>query len=367
MSCNSFSSKRIKLIAQKYTDVVQRDSETGCAIFTLQGARVLGLFPKKEGQNLLWVNSDFEMILKEQQPFVGGERLWLSPERSFFYENPRDFEGFHIPSEIDPGEYEHLENLQPEDKFFVFESKFSLLEYDNNNIFDANIARRQFALIPDPYKTGLDYIGVTISDTIAVNTPEIKMSVCSITQVCNGGYKAAGTAIVRSSPDTQFIHYYPGQVPPEWIEKSKKYSRFKIDSLKRYRTGLAPDAIDLKNPCKIIYIAPDPMDSSSWSCVIKRSSDLPQTKEQCVDIPRTNPQGSGAALKVFNSGPDSDNKQENIIYFGELELQFAKGKKIGRKTVSKATHELLGYRGTKEEMLALARTALSLSDTPELY
>jgi hypothetical protein len=150
MNYKFLSSKELISIAEKYTDVITKETESGLLIFTERGARILGMFPKAEGDNALWVNADLETYLQEHQTLVGGDRLSISPEKSFFYENPRDFEGYHVPSEIDPGEYKCFDRT---DKI-IFENTFSLLRYDKNKLFDNSVEKRQFKLVSDPYSTG---------------------------------------------------------------------------------------------------------------------------------------------------------------------------------------------------------------------
>ena len=105
MSHKMLSFDQVKAIAGKYSDVIVKESSTGRMLFTVYGGRLLGVWPKSDGHNPLWIYPDLESTMKTGEWMIGGERLWIAPERHFFYENPRDFEGFHVPAEIDPGEY----------------------------------------------------------------------------------------------------------------------------------------------------------------------------------------------------------------------------------------------------------------------
>jgi hypothetical protein len=60
-------------------------------------------------------------------------------------------------------------------------------------------------------------------------------------------------------------------------------------------------------------------------------------------------------------------ENEPLHAFGEIELQLLKGVTNGNKTVSTATHELLGYIGRKEEIEEVAKSALAIDTVPELY
>ncbi|MEM2795632.1 MAG: hypothetical protein QXY49_07245, partial [Thermofilaceae archaeon] len=68
-----------------------------------RGGRILTL--QYDGLNLLWVNPNIKLVLETGGWNTGGLRLWISPERSFFYEKPAEFGGWFCPSGIDPAEF----------------------------------------------------------------------------------------------------------------------------------------------------------------------------------------------------------------------------------------------------------------------
>jgi hypothetical protein len=104
---------------------------------------------------------------------------------------------------------------------------------------------------------------------------------------------------------------------------------------------------------------------SKWLCVIKRSNDIPKTQIDCVDMAKSNPDGPKGAVQAFNT--DHGTIEPVALACGELGLQLAKGVVTDTKTISKGKHELLSYMGSREELLALAKTALQLDEIPELF
>lgn len=360
MSYKSFSSKELKSITERYTDGIVKETETGILLFIQQGARLLGMYPGSEGDNVLWVNADLETNLEEHQPLVGGESLEISPERNFYYENPRDFEGYRIPFEIDPGEYKLIDDSVA----VIFKSTFSLLEYDRNKLFDNSHEKREFKVIQDPYNTNLPYAGVSITDTVSINAKDIEMCACSLAQVYTYGPTAPGTAFFPVKSDCKLLSYFD-PIPPDRVKIFQNYARFKIDADKNLKLAIRPEDMCFDNPCKIVYLSPSPSNKSVWSCLIKRCNDMPKSQAECVDMSRSNPDGPKGAIQAFNHGPVSIG--ERAFPIGELELQLSKGVIKGKNTVSKGIHELLGYTGSKDEMLELAKTALQLKMAPMLY
>ncbi len=361
MFYRTFSFQELKVITERYTNIIVKKNENGVMLFTQQGARLLGMFPDSEGDNVLWVNRDVENFIPKHYALVGGERLWISPERNFYYENPRDFAGYRIPHEIDPGEYECLEG----DDSIVFANSFSLLEYDQNKLFDNSLEKRSFSLVPDPYNTDLPYIGVSITDEISVNDSSIEMCAWSLAQVYTGGPESPGTALFPITGNCEPISYFD-PIPPDRVDVCNGYVRFKIDGSFSNKLGIRPEDCNLDIPCKALYLSKTPSDNATWFCVIKRSNDVPHSQEECVDTAMSDPAGPKGAVQAFNT--DHGSKEELSAFpCGELGLQLSRGIVEDNRTVSKGTHELLGYTGSKDEMLELAQSVLRIEETPKLY
>ena len=360
MSYRNFSFEQLKSIVEKYTDVIVKETESGRLLFTQHGAKLLGMYPEGKEYNALWVNRDLENVLGERQAMVGGERLWISPERDFYYENPRDFEGYHFPWEIDPGEYKHIKSKTA----ITYKNTFSLLEYNHNKVFDNSEEKRSFKIINDPYKTGLPYTGVSITDSISINDTEIEMCAWSITQVITCGPEFPGTALFPVKPKCKYISYFD-HITPDRIDIFEHFARFKIDGRYSCKLGIRPEDIHFDNPCKAVYLTPTLSNQSVWSCVIKRSNDIPQTQNDCVDMAKSDPEGPKGAVQAFNT--DHGTIEPVALPCGELGLQLNKGIVKDGKTVSKAKHELLAYTGSKNKLLELAKTALQIDEIPKLF
>ncbi|MFP4416951.1 MAG: hypothetical protein ACLFSB_06740 [Chitinispirillaceae bacterium] len=356
MSYPSFSLEQLKAVTAKHSDIIISETDSGALLFTTYGARLLGLFPERNGHNLLWVYAHVEESMRTGQWLTGGERLWIAPEKYFYYENPRDFEGFHVPAGIDPGSYAHLADL-------TFGNEFSVLNYSTNETYDECIQKRVFSQLEDPYQTGLAYAGVSITDMVSFPAPDLDIAAWSLSQVYTCGPERNGTVLFPMKSSGRILSYF-SPIPPDRAEVCNQYGRFKIDSNAWYKMAIRPEDTKEDNPCKLVYVSPDPT-TDAWHCLIKRSDDIPLTQDQCVDAPRENPQGEKGAIQSYNNAPGYTGT--DTVLYGELELQLKKGASGNGKTVSEATHELLGYTASKEDILSLAKKALGTDSIPELY
>lgn len=360
MLYKSFTIEELKSIAEKHTNVIIKESESGTLLFTQHGARLLGLFPDRNASNVLWVNENLDKNIDEHHAHIGGERLWISPERNFYYENPRDFEGYRIPFEIDPGEY----RLLFENDTISFENNFSLLEYDQNKLFDNSQAKRKFTIIKDPYDTNFSYAGVSITDSMSINDPNIEMCAWSLAQVYTCGIESPGTAFFPANSKCDLISYFD-PISTDRATSHGDYISFKIDGYFSSKVGIRPEDINFDIPCKAAYLSPGPLQNDLWFCTLKRSNDIPKSQNDCVDMTKNDSQNSKCAIEAFNT--DHGSIEPQSFPCGEISLQFNKGIEKNGHTISKASHELLAYCGNKDEMIDLVKTVLKIETMPELF
>ncbi|NLG16127.1 MAG: hypothetical protein GX556_02215 [Fibrobacter sp.] len=336
------------------TSITVRQTGTGTLLFSEFGARLIGLFPSVSDYNLLWTAHDLKSKIDCNSWLTGGERLWLAPQRDFFFENPRDFEGFRVSPEIDPGVYNHKGGL-------YYESIFSLLDCMRNRVYSESKVTRSFQPVEDPYPYGLPFAGVRITEYLSISTPQLDICPWTITMVNSCGPQNPGTALFPIKKNSSLLSYFD-PVPPDRASVENGYARFLMDSKMALKLALSPENIVWENPAKILYVSPFP-DSSRWFCTVKRSSDLPRNQENCVDVSSSDPTGLKGAIQAYNNFSEGHDK----MLYGEIELQLKKGQTVGGKTECRATHELLGYSGSKDEILSLAGNILGTGEKPGIY
>ena len=338
---------------EKKTQAIRRKTATGATIFTEAGARLLGLFPSTNLPNTLWVADDIDKKIDSGDWLTGGERLWIAPQRDYFFTNPQDFDGFHVSAHLDPGIY-----LQKND--LTFSNSFSLTNHNSKIEHSECLARRKFSIIDDdPYESGLDYAGVEIGDHLSISGFNIDMCAWSIAMVYTCGPQNPGTVLLPIANNDAIVNYFE-PIPHNRSSIEHGYARFLIDSKKALKMAIRPEGIVWDNPAKVVYISPFP-GIEKWFCLVKRSNDLPEDQDSCVDTASFNPVGPKGAVQAYNHGYDSE------MLYGEIELQFNKGSSDANKTTSGGVHELLSYAGSKNEILHLAKTILRTDSVPLIY
>jgi hypothetical protein len=82
------------------------------ALVTQRGARVLGLFPAPDAENLFWTNPTlldaerFRGFLAAGDWNLGGDRFWIAPELHYNVRDRFRFnEKYALPPAVDPGQY----------------------------------------------------------------------------------------------------------------------------------------------------------------------------------------------------------------------------------------------------------------------
>lgn len=354
MSYKNYSIKEITDSVQDHTGTIIKETTTGALVFTEFGARLIGLFPSRDEPNTLWVATDIQNRIKNHSWITGGERLWIAPQRDFFFEKPLTFDGFVVSEEIDPGKFRHQGVLS-------YQNIFSLTDYRRNQIYNKSIAKRAFSIINDPYGSDLPFAGVKISEHLTIPASFIDICPWSITQVTTCGPSQPGTALFPTKKGSSLMKYF-GTTEADCSTVDKGYARFKIDSQKACKQAVRPEDIVWENPAKVVYLSKYP-ESSTWFCLVKRSDDLPRNQSECVDVTPEDPEGEKGATQVYNNTYDPADYQP----YGEIELQLKKGVTLNGLTKSDANHELLGYTGTRDELLKLAQQILQIDELPVIY
>lgn len=87
-----------------------------------RGARILGLFPDQDAQNLLWINPRLTGAGRAKPDYwegehgwnIGGDRTWISPELEYNVGDPKEpFGSYVVQRALDPGNY-HTESVSRE-------------------------------------------------------------------------------------------------------------------------------------------------------------------------------------------------------------------------------------------------------------
>ncbi|MEM3922648.1 MAG: DUF6786 family protein [Nitrososphaerota archaeon] len=347
MSGSSSLEELVGVIDRFSKSVVLHDKN--CRIVVCErGARVLGIF-LDSSPNLLWVNPKLESVLSRNEWNTGGLRLWISPERNFFYKKPETFEEWFCPEGIDPGEHRIIE----------VDSGRAVLEgriHADDNLLGARLeaqVRREIRLL----ESRKGFMRLRIIDALVGEYP-VRVNPWVLAQVPVSEV-GTGTALVPVKRGAEPIHYFV-EIPRDRLRVSSDHISFKIDGQYVSKLGIKPE--DLRDPelGAIAYVAR--IGRREWSALILRSRDIPSSQDDCLDVPKRDPNLPRAAIQSYNSGPEAFPD----IRFGEIELQLAPSINISGKIIAKAAYDLIALIGGKSEVLAGIRRFLRIPK-PRLY
>ncbi|MEM1508569.1 MAG: DUF6786 family protein [Thermofilaceae archaeon] len=302
-----------------------------------RGGRILTL--QYDGLNLLWVNPNIKLVLETGGWNTGGLRLWISPERSFFYEKPAEFGGWFCPSGIDPAEFRLVKAGQESatvEGFFDVQDRVTgwrLCAY----------TRRDFYLLSENR--------LLIREALLADYPG-DFNPWALAQV-----PPEGTVIVPVKKGASPVHYF-GPIPEDRLKIAEDHVAFKIDAKRVCKLGIRPEDLPVEGSALIAYVS---QSDGKWTLIMKKTHDTPRTQAECLDSARFDPKGPKGSVQSYNSGPEGGAEQ-----FGEIELQFKPAIDIGRRKIAIAEYEVIFTAGTAGEVLELLKKETGIKK-PQLF
>ncbi|MFX0041970.1 MAG: DUF6786 family protein [Candidatus Hodarchaeota archaeon] len=335
------------------TNLVElKHKKISSVIISEYGGRLLGIFPQKNSYNLLWVNSNPKEVIETRNRAIGGERYWISPERDFFYKDPENFRDWECPSSLDPANYEILAISETS---CTVSSGIFVINQRTKQGYQGEITR-QFKLIEEPIRTGINYSGIEILDDCVLYRPNLKVNGWSLSCIISGGSLNPGTVLVPTKPDPKPLSYFR-KIPSNRLKIGENYVAYKIDVDDIYKLAIRPEDINYERKGKIGYVLKIP-ESEDFGFLIKLSDDIPRTQEECFDVARDNPDSEIGVIQSYNS--ESPNK--TLLNYGEIELQLNPFNTIDNASHGKAIHKLISYIGKKEDILDVIEKYLGIKN-----
>ncbi|MHA2289392.1 MAG: DUF6786 family protein [Promethearchaeota archaeon] len=354
---NYFSRNDLLAIKDDIGKIVElNNNEESSVIVTEFGGRPLGLFPKNENYSLLWINPEIKSEIKSRGRVIGGDRYWISPEREFFYENPQTWEGWFCPHGLDPAYYEILAESSSS---CTLSSPITVESKIKNEIYNGEITR-QISLVKDPFSTGLNYCGIEFVDDCVFFQPKLQINGWSLACVISGGSSNPGTVLIPTKINPKPLSYFR-TIPQERLREGDNYVAFKIDVDDVYKLAIRPEDIDFSRKAKIGYTLKIP-DSEEYGFLVKLSNDVPKSQKECFDVSRDHPEEEIGVIQSYNS----ESLDKPLLKFGEIEMQLNQFETIDNTSHSKAKHEILGYIGSKEEILDVIEKFLGIKN-PDFF
>jgi hypothetical protein len=346
----------IKSLKGKTHAICLNSSGQGTAVISEYGGRLLGLFPDEENHTLLWVNKDLEHTIKNRNRDIGGDRFWLSPERTFFYKQPESWRGWYCPESLDPANYRILEKQTKKCQLY---SEISVKNHFTEEIYKGEI-KREFKLITESSNTGVPYIGIETIEKCTLNKPDLLINGWNLTNIISGGPKNPGTVLIPTKALAKPLSYFR-IIPDDRLIVKDNYIGFKIDVDSIYKLAIRPEDIDFARDAKIAYVIKIP-NSEKYGFLVKLSDDVPKTQKECFDEARDHPDCEIGVIQSYNA--ESPNK--NDLRYGEIELQLNKFKTKGGKSTFEASHQIFSYIGSKKEISSVIEKYLGI-ENPKLF
>lgn len=342
----------------RYHDL--NSGRNGSIIISERGGHVLGIFPKNDELNLLWVHPDIKNVLESESKDwnVGGDRFWISPERVFFYKNPALFEGWFCPFGLDPADYTIKESS---DTNCTLVSNLSLTNQVNHETYNGKI-KRKISIIEEKIKTGVAHVGIEYIDDCFLDKPNLKINGWALGQIISGGPENPGTVLIPVKSGTKPLSYFR-TIPDHRIKLiDDSYVTFKIDVDDIYKLAIRPEDIDFAaRHAKIGYVLRLP-NSDNYGFLVRLSDDVAKSQENCHDAPRDNPNGEIGVIQSYNH----ESPEKTMLAFGEIELQLNPFKTIDNQSQMLSKHQLFGYIGRKNEIMDVVEKYLGIIN-PHLY
>jgi len=190
--------------------------------------------------------------------------------------------------------------------------------------------------------------------------PNLKINGWSLACIISGGPSNPGTVLIPTKPNPKPLSYFR-IIPEDRLTIGDNYVAFKLDVDDVYKLAVRPEDIDFARHAKIGYLLKIP-DSEEYGFLVKLSNDIPITQDDCFDVSRDHPESEIGVIQSYNS--ESPNKPS--LKYGEIELQLNKFEAIDNASHGKARHQIIGYIGSKEEVLEVAEKYLGIAN-PSLF
>jgi hypothetical protein len=318
-----------------FTKTLVLENEAGSTVLTEYGARILGVFIGGR-QNPFWVPGKLQELISRKERDIGGNRLWVSPERNFFYKRPHSFEGWFCQQSLDPGNWQ----VESSSKSSVtLEEELELEDFLKETKINLSLSR-QISSSGIRVKKDLGCVKLKVREAmLARGNLKNGISLWSLTQIRPGG-----TVLIPTRPKAKPIHYF-SKIPRDRLKISRDHVSFKIDGMAVYKLGIMPEDMVQPGFSRIAYYVEH--DENDVFLILMKTLMAPVNQEECVDVAKADPLGPKGCIQSYNSGPD--------LGFGEMEFHFKPAVKIKDSWISHADYDIDVFSGKRGEVLRILK------------
>jgi len=323
-----------------FTRIAELKTDVGTVLVTEYGARILGVFVKNKW-NPLWVAENPRDVINGRDWRLGGNRLWLSPERNYYYRRPGDFEEWLCQPSLDPGNWRIISSREDS---ITLEEETEVEDFANHTRIRLSLSRT-FFIYSSIAKRGVEHVGLRIREAL-IAKGEIRsgINLWSITQIRPG---RGGTVLIPTRRGAKPIHYF-GRIPKDRLRVSETHVSFRIDGAAVHKLGIAPEDTSQPGCSTIMYYTENEEDESFLLSM--RTMMAPQSQDECLDVAKADPSGPKGCIQSYNSGPE--------LGFGEMELHFKPAVRIKDSWISYADYELDVFAGKRNKVIRILRRSI---------
>lgn len=320
-------------------------------LLTQRGARVLGLFPTPDAENLLWTNSALDDAA-HLRDFItgggwnlGGERCWIAPEIQYNVRDRNDFFGtLATPPAIDPGHYE----MTVQANAVYYEQEIALEAYNiasgEKRLRVSRAVRPVPNPLPDAVMDGAHYGGYEQTATLTeLNATPIMSEIWNLVQL-----NAGGTLLIPVIGDAQYSEYF-GSPPDDAKYAQGNHLRIAITGERQFKVGYK--SVCISGRMGYWNRLADGREYLLVRCFFNNPSSI------YAEEPPDKPGVTGHSVHVYNDGGEFGGARR----FGEMECS---GQTIGGrsgKTSSTDTFVMWAYTGTSAAIRRIAGMLLGVA------
>ena len=331
--------------------VVIPTCDGGKIVVTPHGARVLGLFTHEHADNAFWVNhelasADSARKFLAGEHVLGGDRVWIAPERGLFFKGDKLSDGVVTQTSIDPGNWVVGKLTE---KSIRLTNDFAATYFRVPGSRVRGIVERSIRRIckPLPEKPEhVHYAGYEIAsrfDLLEAPADDLNFGMWFLIQMVTpvGGYlyaPTAGKAVITGD--------YFEPTGPDYLKVTSTHVRFKLDSLERHKIGIRTN--EVLGRAGFLSNAGA---HGQATLVVRNFLNNPSARYS--DVPLHTPEGTQDSIQSYNhnTGPTG---------FGELEFHTpGVCRKMAEPTVTDV-NQVWVFTGKRADLVPIAVKLLNL-------
>ena len=336
------------------------DQYGATVVVTPHGARVMGLFTHKLSDNAFWVNPQLATPESAQkflagQHVLGGDRLWIAPERGLFFKGNTEKDGGSTPPSIDPGNHV-VGHHTPTSLRFVNEVNTTYHHVPGSTVRAAvertiRMVRSPFADFPGilPELARTHFAGYEIAsrfELLEAPNDTLHIGLWFLIQIACTQFGPAGHLYIPTLGRTVVTDYYE-PTGDDYLRVADDHVRFKLDSVKRHKIGVRKTEITGRAG----FLSG--VDGSGHSLLVIRNF-LNNPSANYADVPLHTPAGTQDSFQSYNHFSGAGG-------FGELEYHAPGTCRGADDPVVYDTNQVWAFTGQREDLMAIAAKLLGLA------